>query len=806
MTHAFDPSRQAGDYVAPQGLYEQNKGKPFLGRLHCERRQLVAGEWTELSLVYEVGASGLADGAWLKLAFKFYSDWALFQTEDPKAANFVSAEYEAGPLVTGQSPATVQHLKVRFDQKGHERPFQKAVLIDIVDGYLNPGDRIIIRLGDRRQGGAGTRVQSFVEKDFRLRMFIDPLGSSKFAEVPGDCLLDIVAGPPATLKVIAPRLVGLAEPFEPIVRVDDAWGNTCQDTPLQGSFRLLGPQGQALTQAFQLCAQGWAVARLQALQLSIEGEWRLEAQVCHPQLDLQANAYVNASAHDQPRPLYADLHVHSDDTIGTNDTLYNLSYGRDVAGLDVLGYTANDFNITQERWDKAVVLIHALNEPGRFVCYPGTEWCGNSAAGGDRNIVFLGEGKPRFPFDEQGRLMRSFEWNEFTQGSIRPGTWPVDELYAAYADAPESHLMIPHVGGRRCNLDWHHPQLERLVEVGSAWGQFHWVYAEALARGYRVGAVANSDEHQGRCGGGVPATAVFGSRGGLTGVLASRFDRAGVGQALRARRTFATTGERSYACLRLGQHWMGEVCRTDGATPLSYRLLGESGWEMVRLFRGDRCVWERDLHQELGWSDTRVRIRVGGARIKDRYRGAYWDARVQVQGTTLRSVLSHGFDHPEQTTWRESATTIGFKTSTHGDTDSIELSLGALRDARITIKARIDGYVKVGNPLRPQPFVHAPEVELSISGVELLSRGHIRQELGATELELGIECITERALPRELIGKIDLAELDLPPGREHPLFITARQRDQSRVWTSAIFVTTPGASDDAGERQGESEG
>ena len=37
--------------------------------------------------------------------------------------------------------------------------------------------------------------------------------------------------------------------------------------------------------------------------------------------------------------------------------------------------------------------------------------------------------------------------------------------------------------------------------------------------GYRVGAAANSDEHQGRCGGGVPATAVFGSRGGMTGVL-----------------------------------------------------------------------------------------------------------------------------------------------------------------------------------------------------------------------------------------------------------------------------------------------
>ncbi|MDW1324847.1 hypothetical protein R7H05_28325, partial [Klebsiella pneumoniae] len=69
---------------------------------------------------------------------------------------------------------------------------------------------------------------------------------------------------------------------------------------------------------------------------------------------------------------------------------------------------------------------------------------------------------------------RSFEWNEFTAGTIKPGAWPLDELYAAYAREPHKHLLIPHVGGRRCNLDWHHPELERLIEVGSAWGQFHW--------------------------------------------------------------------------------------------------------------------------------------------------------------------------------------------------------------------------------------------------------------------------------------------------------------------------------------------
>ncbi|WP_416423955.1 hypothetical protein RAM80_29685 [Pseudomonas sp. App30] len=791
MSTTFDP-REAGHYIAPQGLYERNKARPFLGAISCDRHTLVAGQWDEITLVYEVGGSGLADGAWLKLAFKFYSDWALFQTSNPAGANYVSAEYQAGELVPGQSQATVQHLKVRFDQKGHERPFQKALIIDIVDGYLNPGDRIVIRLGDRRQGGAGTRVQSFVEKGFQMRLFIDPLGSSKFAEVPGDLLLDIVPGPASHLQVIAPRLISAGEAFDVLVRADDAWGNTCRQLPLAGVLSLVGPEGASREEPFVLAEQGWAVVRLAGLQLQGLGEWQLRARINHSGV-APSVAFVTVDAAGAGlRPLYADLHVHSDDTVGTNDTLYNLSYGRDVAGLDVLGYTANDFNITEQRWDQAVALISELNEPGRFVCYPGTEWCGNSCAGGDRNVVFLHDRKPEFPFDNQGRLVRSFEWNEFTAGTIKPGAWPVDELYAAYAKDPEGHLMMPHVGGRRCNLDWHHPELERLIEVGSAWGQFHWVYAEALQRGYRVGAAANSDEHQGRCGGGVPATAVFGSRGGLTGVLASGFDRASVGKALRARRTFATTGERTFASLRLGEHLMGEVCRAPASATLDYRLLGDSGWEQVDLFDGEQLIWSRNLHQELGLSSQRIRLRLGGARIKDRYRGAYWAGEIQVTGAVIKGFTTQGLDHPEQTVWRQDATRLAFRTDTNGDTDSIELELSQLAGARIQVRSRIDNYVKVGDPSQPQPFVHAPGVDIDLSGDALLAAGEHIQRLPGAELQVSLERMTQAALPRELQGRIGLGELGLDPSREHPLFICARQRDQSRVWTSALFLSVPG--------------
>jgi hypothetical protein len=770
-------------HIAPLGLYERNRARPFLGHTTCSHSHLVAGEWTEVQLVYEVGASGLADGAAIKLAIKFYSDWALFQTSNPTAANYVSAEYQAGELVPGQSPATVQALKVRFDQKGHERPFQKSVIIDVIDGYLNPGDRIIVRLGDRRQGGPGTRVQTFVEKSFRFRVFIDPLGSQKYAAVPGDCTLDVVPGPPIALRLVTPRLTAPG-PVPVLLRAEDQWGNTVEQENISGSLLLTAPDGTTQTQPFTLATEGWAVLRLDDLALTQPGEWRIDAQAA----GLAGTSAFATIDEQAPRVLYADLHVHSNDTVGTNDTFYNLSYGRDVAGLDVLGYTANDFNVTETAWKEAVALIDRFNQPGRFVCYPGTEWCGNSAAGGDHNVVFLRDAPPRFPFDARGNPVRSFEWNESTRGALRPGAWPLDDLYAAYADDPEGHLLIPHVGGRRCNLDWHHPELERLVEISSAWGQFHWVYADALKRGYRLGASASSDEHQGRCGGGNPATSVFGSRGGLTGVLSDGVDRAQVGRALRARRTFATTGERSVALLRLGDQWMGEVVEA-AAGALDYRLLGDHGWESLQLYDGDRLVWERDLHAEAGLSDQHVRLRLGGARIKDRYRGAYWNGAVTVTGASIRHVRGFGFDHPEQSCWRDGATSVALRTVTHGDNDSIELTLSHLADTHIQVDLGIGTYVKVGDPLNPPANPHAPEAVLAVTGAALLASGRVSSVLPGTELEVSLERITAAPLPREVAGQIDLAGLGLEKGREHPLFLTARQRDQSRIWTSALFIS-----------------
>jgi hypothetical protein len=164
-------------------LTAEIRALPFMGALHCPLTQLTAGSYQELVLTYTVGGSGIADSGGLRLCFRYYSDWDL-QTEDPAGADYVSVRLSERGALAGAAPQTdadSPRLQVRYDVKGGERPFQKAVIVELEDGYLQPGDTLSLRLGDRRFGGPGTRVQTFVEADFTLELLLDVLGTSRLA-------------------------------------------------------------------------------------------------------------------------------------------------------------------------------------------------------------------------------------------------------------------------------------------------------------------------------------------------------------------------------------------------------------------------------------------------------------------------------------------------------------------------------------------------------------------------------------------------------------------------------------------------
>jgi hypothetical protein len=268
----------------------------------------------------------------------------------------VSAEYVRNALLPGQSPATVQSLATRFNQKGHERPFQKAIIIDIVDGYMNPGDKIIIRLGDRRFGARGTRAQTFVEENFLMRWYIDPVGTSRFAAIKPDIAIDIHPGLPKKLKVYTPRLVQPGVRFPISAHAEDEWGNATKDLKDIKATVTINHEGRKELELE--CSQavpesGWTYTHFSEIALDVPGYYTVTVEFNSEQAVFPLRTSTALTISDVsvvPRPLFADLHVHSDDTVGTGSSSYNFSYARLIAGLDIVGYTANDFNITASKW------------------------------------------------------------------------------------------------------------------------------------------------------------------------------------------------------------------------------------------------------------------------------------------------------------------------------------------------------------------------------------------------------------------------------------------------------------------------
>jgi hypothetical protein len=571
--------------------------------------------------------------------------------------------------------------------------------------------------------------------------------------------LAVVPGPPERLVVHGPRLVrNDARAADLRVHLQDRWGNACRDVAATVRARAGGTD----VASADFPAKGWA-----ALTVSVLAQ--------HHHFDIVAEADSVEVAREtcyldiidefpSPRALFADLHVHSNDTVGTQDTGSNLAYGRDVGALDVIGYTANDFQITDDVWADVVAACADANEDGRLVCYPGVEWCGTAGVGGDHNVVFLGQ---------DTTLARSLEWHQgMASAAPVPQTWPITQLYAAYEKDPDSYLLIPHVGGRRAILDWHHPQLERLIEVHSSWGASPWFFEDALARGLRLGASAASDEHRGRPGGGAPGANIFGGHGGLTGVLATELARAAVGRALRGRRTWATTGARAVALLRAEDHWMGDEIHTTARELVAeYALYGSAGWEELQVWDAAGRLWRRDFHTETGLSDTMVRIRWGGARHKDRYRWATWAGRVAITGSAVDSVTPWAATHPEQI-FDSTGDEITWRTTTYGSDIGVVVDLADLASACLQIETTVieDGV----------------DAALSITGAELLTAGQREIAVGGLNLTLKVERIANlAALPVTVDGTLIV---DLPPA-DCAVYLRARQADGHQVWTSPLFVS-----------------
>lgn len=720
-----------------------------------------AGSYQEFVVTYTAGKFGIDDTGSIKLVHRFASDMGKPQLTDPTAANYVSAEASNGAI-----------LHVEFDGKRNIRPWDKTIYIKVVRGFLRKGDQIFIRLGDRRQGGPGIRMQTFCEETFEFRLLVDAIATYNYVELPEQPIIKLVPGPAVSWKAILPTCRRIGTPFTLSMKGEDKWGNPSDQCTQTFNLRASSPV-QGLPQSITF-TEGEKALILDGLVCNDPAEVGIEL-LDGDNVVARSNPLCIVSSADL-LPFWADLHGQSEETIGTNSARDFHAFARDNAFLDAVAHQGNDFQITQEFWAHLNDLTAEFNEDGRFIAFPGYEWSGNTGMGGDRNVLFLEEGR---------QIHRSSHALVDDLSDEDTDSHTAGELFEDLKG--ENCVVFAHIGGRYADIKMaHDDKLERAVEVHSAWGTFEWLIHDAFEQGYRVGIVSNSDGHKGRPGASHPGATSFGSYGGLTCMLATGLTRAGLLESLRKRHHYGTTGCRmilnteavfSEPAERFAEDpnmgacksdmtqsaMMGDILKYEGANvQFKIDLVGSAPIERVEIRNGLETL---ETVRPFDKSNLGRRIRVvwEGSEYRGRGRETHWDGHAEISGNTFEQVspinrynVDKKFGVSDQRIEWGAITTGGF-----GGFDAI------LSDANA-------GTIKIETDLIKQ------EISVADIGMEdlVFENGGINRRIRLFRLPDENKQYTMQVE----------RQIDLVSDRDNALYVCITQEDGHLIWSSPIYI------------------
>lgn len=688
------------------------------------RRAVEAGAYTTLTFTYAAGHP-IDDTGFVKLAFRYVSDFGAPQFDRPSEPNYCSV------TTTGDC-----RIEPRWDSKGHTRPWGRALYLKIMGGFLDRGERIVVVFGDTSHGSPGWRMQTFCERSFELKTFVDPIATVLFKELPRSPALRIVPSAPVRARCVAPSQVRTGQPLRYTLIVEDRWGN---------------PVGRPRSRTHPGFAR--------------PGTRRTRATDKRTGLSAESNPVRITDAPPRLNHYWADLHGQSEETIGTNTIDDYFTFARDYGVLDASAHQGNDFQVTDDFWGTVNRTTKRFYQPGRFVTFPGYEWSGNTPLGGDRNVYFEREG---------GAIRHSS--TDLLPGS--PDAYRVATTAAAlFEDLARPGGPRPfayaHVGGRYADLAMHDDVLEPAVEVHSSWGTFEWLVEEALKRGYRIGICANSDGHKGRPGASYPGASRFGCLGGLTCILAPRLDRSSIAKAIRARRFYATTGNRPLIDVRVHAEdgriaTMGDVLEdVDGSVELVGSIAATAGIETVCVRNGlrDAATLRPYGESELG---DRIKITWSGAEVRGRDRMTVWDGDLQLRGNRIRSVKPVNFLRPDQQPEGKGSNRAAWKSVTTGGACGLILALDRAYAGTLRVKTA------------------QGEFECPVRDIGLEPRAW---EYGGLRKRATVYRLPSRQAPRSFTFRSPIRRRRQGPDA---IYIRVEQEDGHVAWTSPVYLTRTG--------------
>ncbi|MFC1491205.1 DUF3604 domain-containing protein [Nitrospinota bacterium] len=628
-------------------------------------RDIMAGSFFPRKIVFTAGKYGVDEGARLLICKRLACDMELPQFTDPAASGYVTASCSNSDV----------GLSLSYEEQGYLDDWRSAIAVRIARGYLRAGDVVEVTLGDTSGGGPGIRAQTFPESRHTLKIVVDTFNRNYFYELPENPEIRVTGGAPETWHLVCPQRPLRKEPFEVLVRAVDSWGNPAEE--FHGGIRLLksisrGEREDRIPKEVELRPEDRGVRRFSGVRLFGEGPYRLRVE--DPSgLTALGPPILPRKSGEEFALLWGDIHGQTRSTVGTGTVEEYFRFARDRAGVDFAAWQGNDFRVRREDWEEVKRECRAFNEPGRFVTLLGYEWSGTRSGGGDYNIYFSGD---------DAEIHRSSHAGVDDLSDVDTDRFPISELWETFRGRDDV-MSIAHVGGRACNLDFFDPEFVHLIEAHSHHGTFEWFIEETLERGLRVGITAGSDDHTGRQGLVYPNRRTnnvvsFDVKGGLLGLYANELTREAVWDAMRARRTYGTNGERIYLRTSCAGHWMGEEMNSGKAPTIEVEVHGTAPLLDVELKRGVHTIYRHPVNYSGGGKGNirRIRVQWSGVSSKSgRDKKVNWRGGISLDRGSIVTYTPYALDQYDDNIQRVSNKVLRFSTATSGDPDGVMLDV-----------------------------------------------------------------------------------------------------------------------------------
>ena len=605
-----------------------------IGRLSIEPRgPFVTGQRLTLRVMLTVGPTGMSAGqrlriglpntGWQEPVVPQHRYWdELVSGSDRRYAPFHPVNTTVRLQSQGE-PTAALHTMERMlvpDEDPAEAYWRWWITVTLESDDLSPGDRIEVTYGDPRFTGQPARIQTFAENQINLSAYLETADGTWVRPADAPVFLDVVAGPAVRANIVVPSIwrdhgptarIAFTDachclpsevPTEKLVVRDGQWRRigelpTAIDTPVEVKLKpgdvVLGPLSLTNSGGNKV----WGKANPYALSQNPR-----DSQLFWGDLHAQSEFHVMHSQRKDARQVGWSKGISS----GTPDDVYQ--YARDVALLDFVAIT-DQGAITGVGWDLLQEKAEQYNGPGRFATFKAYE---AGTPTGHRNVYFRGGDH------EPAQSSESFNY--------------LPEFLYEYYRGRDDVIMIPHHVKAWTDWSFHDPQLEPLMEIYSCWGQSEnpsldrWNKGmtpgagawEALARGYRLGMIASSDNHVGMAGRSYPHDRQVHTPfpGGLAAVWAPELTREAIFDALRARRCYGTTGARIILDVWVMDHPMGSIVQLkDPTLPREIRVDARGSDEIKKIeivSNGHEVVHVQQPsnrgtqdHMQFEWSDDR---------------------------------------------------------------------------------------------------------------------------------------------------------------------------------------------------------